>query len=307
MTPNLRRLLRSLLLVFLAAGEALAQAPLQESPTLKKIGETGVIVVGYRISSIPFSYLDENLKPIGYSVDLCRQIVEAIASALQRPSLTIRFMALTAATRIPLVANGTVDLECGVTTNTLSRQNSLSFTVTTFIAQSRLLSKKTSHIRNLTDLRGKTVVSTVGTTSISLLNEVNHSRKLQMKIFAGKDDDDSFQMVESDRATAFAMDDVLLYSLVANSQSLEKFSISEEALSVEPYAIALTREDPKFKKLVDSVLRGIFKSGEIHSIYRKWFQTPIPPKGINLQLPMSTALQRAIATPSDAADPKLYQ
>jgi glutamate/aspartate transport system substrate-binding protein len=298
-----RWLLPLLAAIMLAVNSAHAQ----ESPTLKRIRETGVVVVGYRIGSMPFSYLDDTLKPIGYTMDLCQCIVDAVATALKRPSLTVKLIAVTPATRIPLVVNGTVDLECGVTTNTLGRQKSESFTVTTFVARSRLLGKKSSLVHSLSDLQGKTVVSTVGTTSIRYLNEVNVARHLRMKILAGKDDAESFQMVEANRAVAYAMDDVLLYSLVATAQNPTDFLISDDTLSVEPYAIALTKDDPVFKKLVDSVLVGLFKSGEIHLIYRKWFQSPIPPRGINLQLPMSAALQRVLATPTDSADPRLYE
>jgi glutamate/aspartate transport system substrate-binding protein len=296
-------LLPLLLLLLMAMGPARAQ----DSPTLRKIQGTGVVVVGYRVGSVPFSYLDGHFKPIGYTMDLCHRVVTAIAGVLKQGHLTTKLIAVTPATRIPLVANGTVDLECGVTTNTLSRQKSEAFTVTTFVAQSRLLGKKHSQIQSLGDLRSKTVVSTAGTTSISYLNDVNIARNLKMKILAGKDDAESFQMVETDRAVAYAMDDVLLYSLVANARNPDNFLISSEALTVEPYAIALTRNDPAFKKLVDGVLRGLFKSGEIHAIYNKWFLSPIPPKGINLQLPMSAALKRAITSPTDSADPALYQ
>jgi glutamate/aspartate transport system substrate-binding protein len=279
----------------------------QASTTLKKIRETGVIVVGNRVGSIPFSYLDATLKPIGYSMDLCMRVVDSVRETLQLRDLKVKLIAVTPATRIPLVVNGTVDLECGVTTNTLERRRIESFTVTTFVARSRLLSKKAAGIRSLDDLRGQLVVSTVGTTSIQHLNEVNAARQLGMRILAGKDDAESFQMVQTDRAVAYAMDDVLLYSLVAGANDPQAFAISEETLSVEPYGIALTRDDPAFKKLVDEVIVGLFRSGEINAIYRRWFESPIPPHGLNLRLPMSRALQRVIAEPSDSSDPKHYE
>lgn len=282
-----------------------SQVTAQESSTLKKIRETGVIVVGHRIGSMPFSYLDDKLKPIGYSIDLCQRVIDSIATILKR-SLMVKQIAVTPATRIPLVVNGTVDLECGVTTNTLERQKVESFTVTIFVAQGRLLAKKSSNIQSLNDLRGKTAVSTAATTNIQHLNEVNANQRLGIKVLVGKDDAESFQMVETDRAVAYAMDDVLLYSLVANTQNQANYLISKEPMSVEPYGIALTRHDPEFKKLVDSALVSIFKSGEIHTIYRKWFQSPIPPKGVNLQMPMSAALVRAIEKPTDSGDPAHY-
>ncbi len=279
----------------------------QASTTLKKIRETGVIVVGHRVGSIPFSYLDATLKPIGYSMDLCMRVVDSVRETLQLRDLKVKLIAVTPATRIPLVVNGTVDLECGVTTNTLERRKVESFAVTTFVARSRLLSKKAAGIRSLDDLRGRLVVSTVGTTSIQHLNEVNAVRKLGMRILAGKDDAESFQMVQTDRALAYAMDDVLLYSLVADTNDPQAFAISDEMLSVEPYGIALTKDDPAFKKLVDQVIIGLFRSGEINAIYRRWFESPIPPHGLNLRLPMSRALQRVIAEPSDSSDPKHYE
>jgi glutamate/aspartate transport system substrate-binding protein len=302
---NWRLIRNSLFLLSLLAGLSIVHADAQEFSVLKKIRETGVVVIGHRIGSIPFSYLDGKLKPVGYTIDLCQRVVESIATTLKR-KLTIKLVAVTPATRIPLVVNGTVDLECGVTTNTLERQKSEAFTMTIFVAQSRLLGKKSSNIQSLNDLRGKTVVSTAATTNIQYLNEINAAQQLKLKILVGKDDAESFQMVETDRAVAYAMDDVLLYSLVASSQNQDQFLISTEPLSVEPYGIALTKHDPEFKKLVDSALVKIFKSGEIHTIYRKWFQSPIVPKGINLQLPMNAALANAIAAPTDSGDPTHY-
>jgi glutamate/aspartate transport system substrate-binding protein len=298
--------LRLAALSWLAA--LMAQAALaQESPTLNKVQQTGVIVLGHRVGSVPFSYLDEKLKPVGYSMDLCYRIVDAVQARLKLRNLQVKLVAVTPATRIPLVSNGTVDLECGVTTNTAERQKSESFSVTTFVAVSRLLTKRSSGIQSLSDLQGRPVVSTVGTTNIRYLHEVNLARKLDMKILAGLDDSESFQMVETDRAVAYAMDDVLLRSLVANAKNPVDFSISEDSLSIEPYGIALTKSDPAFKQLVDGVLTGIFKSGEINAIYGKWFQSPIAPRGVNLQLPMSTALKRVIAAPTDSPDPKRYE
>lgn len=277
------------------------------SPTLEKIAQTGIITIGYRVGSAPFSYLDAKLKPIGYTMDLCHRIVDGVKLQTRSPNLQIKLIAVTPATRIPLVENGTVDLECGVTTNTLERQKKEAFAVTTFVAASRLVAKKTSRIRSISDLRGRSVVSTVGTTSIRLLHDANQSRKLDMKILAGHDDAESFRMVETDRAVAYAMDDVLLQSLVASSSDPSAFAISNDALSVEPYGIALNKDDPAFKKMVDDVLIALFKSGEIEVIYKRWFQSPIPPSGINLQLPMSAALRRVITTPSDSSDPRMYE
>lgn len=279
----------------------------QGSPTLNKVEQTGLITLGYRVGSVPFSYLDEKLNPIGYSMDLCYKIVDAVKVRLRLRNLQVKLFPVTAATRIPLVVNGTVDLECGVTTNTLERQKSQAFSVTTYVAVSRVLAKKSSNIQTLSDLQGEPVASTVGTTSIRYLNEVNLAQKLDMKIVAGLDDAESFQMVQTDRAIAYVMDDVLLRSLVAGAKNPAEFSISTESLTIEPYGIPMIKGDPVFKQLVDDVLIGLFRSGDIQNIYNKWFQSPIPPKGINLQLPMSTALKRAIAAPTDNGDPKHYE
>nr|WP_295771507.1 amino acid ABC transporter substrate-binding protein [Rhodoferax sp.] len=279
----------------------------QGSPTLNKVEQTGLITLGYRVGSVPFSYLDEKLNPIGYSMDLCYKIVDAVKIRLKLRNLQVKLFPVTSATRIPLVVNGTVDLECGVTTNTLERQKSQAFSVTTFVAASRLLAKKSSNIQTLSDLQGEPVASTVGTTSIRYLNEVNLTQKLDMRILAGLDDAESFQMVQTDRAVAYVMDDVLLRSLVAGVKNPSDYAISEESLSIEPYGIPMIKGDAVFKQLVDDVLVGIYRSGEIHAIYNKWFQSPIPPKGINLRLPMSAALKRAIAAPTDNGDPKQYE
>lgn len=313
MTARFRRVLATALGAAGLAIAALAQAAppaagaLADSDVLRKVRDTGVIVLGHRITSVPFSYLDARLRPIGYSMDLCQHVVEAVRRQLGLQDLEVKLVPVTSATRLPLVANGTVDLECGVTTNTAERQKTQAFSVTTFVAASRLLAKKESAVRSLDDLRGQVVASTIATTSIRYLASVNESRKLDMKIVAGQDDTDAFQMVQTGRAVAFAMDDVLLRSLIASAPHPADYSISDEALSVEPYGIGLPKDDPVFKQLVDGVLIGLYRSGEIHAIYRKWFQSPIPPKGINLQLPMSESLRRAIEQPTDSPLPQSYR
>jgi glutamate/aspartate transport system substrate-binding protein len=216
-------------------------------------------------------------------------------------------VAVSSATRMPLVANGTVDLECGVTTNTAERQKTQSFSITTFVAASRLLAQKQSEIHTLDDLRGKVVASTIATTSIHYLDDLNDSLKLDMKIVAGQDDTDAFQMVQADRAVAFAMDDVLLQSLIASAPNPADYPLSDDTLSIEPYGIGLPRDEPVFKRLVDDTLRALYRSGEVYSIYSKWFLAPIPPKGINLRMPMSEPLLRAIRQPTDSPDPQDYR
>jgi len=299
------RAARWLLAGMLACGAAAAVA--QESPTLRKIEATGVITLGYRDNSPPFSYLDDRQRPIGYTMDLCRRIVGAVKRRLKLPDLQVKLTPVYSATRIPMVANHTVDLECGTTTNNVERQKQVAFTVTTFVAASRLVSKRESQIRVLGDLRGKTVVSTAGATSLALLVDLNATRGLEMNILTGKDNVQSFYMVQSDRAAAFAMDDVLLYGLLATVNDPASFVVTAEPLSVEPYGIGLRKGDAEFKKLADDTLIALFTTGEIHVIYRKWFESTIPPQQINLRRPMSTALANAIARPTDSGDPADYR
>jgi len=289
------------------ASAASPSAALAESAVLRKIRDTGVIVLGHRLTSSPFSYLDAKLRPVGYSVDLCQNVVEAIRKKLELRDLEVKMVAVSSATRMPLVANGTVDLECGVTTNTVERQKNQSFSITTYVAASRLLAKKESEIHRLDDLRGKVVASTIATTSIRYLNSVNEALKLDMKIVAGQDDTDAFQMVQAERAVAFAMDDVLLRSLLASAPNPADYTISDDTLSIEPYGIGLPKDDAVFKQLVDDTLIGLYRSGEVYSIYSKWFLSPIPPKGINLRMPMSEPLLRAIRQPTDSPDPQDYR
>ena len=274
--------------------------------TLKKIKDTGSITLGVRDSSIPFSYLDDKQSYQGYSIDLCLKAVTAIQKHLGMTALNVKMNPVTSATRIPLMANGTTDLECGSTTNNIERQRQVSFAPTTFITASRLLARKSANIAKLDDMKGKTIVSTAGTSSIKQVTALNAERKLGMNILAAKDHAEAFLMVETGRAVAFVMDDILLSSLAASSKSPGDYMITKEALSVEPYGIMLRRGDEPFKKVVDGAIISLMKSGEINKIYAKWFESPIPPKGINLAVPMSDQLKAAIAKPTDSGDPAAY-
>ncbi len=275
--------------------------------TLKKIKETGAITLGHRDSSIPFSYYDDKQQVIGYSIDLCMKIVDAVKAELKMPNLQVKLNPVTSATRIPLMANGTIDLECGSTTNNLERQKQVGYTYTSFVTATRFVAKKSSNIKTLDDLKGKTVVSTSGSTNIKLITELNNSKNLGLNILAAKDHAEAFLMVETGRAVAFVMDDILLYGIVANSKSPNDYVVGSEAYSVEPYGIMLRRDDPAFKKVVDTAMANIFRSGEINALYTKWFQSPIPPKNVNLNLPMSEQLKRAIAKPTDSGDANDYK
>lgn len=293
-------------------GVAVAAPPVSlassvEGPSLSRIRDTGVVVLGYRASSAPFSYLDAKLKPIGYSIELCEKVIAAVKVKLSLPELETKRIAVSSATRMPMVANGTIDMECGITTNTAERGRTLAFSITTFVAETKLLSRKSDPVRGLEDLRGKPVASTIGTTSIKYLHGVNEQQDLGMKILAGLDDPEAFRMVATGRARAFMMDDVLLRSLLSQQGNPDEFYIAEQPLTVEPYGIVLHKDDPAFKQIVDEVLVGLYRSGEIHQIYKRWFESPIPPLGVNLKMPMSEAFKRVIAKPTDTAEPGHYR
>src|SRR5256886_11955774 len=228
-----------------AAGPALAQ---DLTGTLKKIKDTGAITLGHRESSVPFSYYDDKQQVVGYAMDLCARIVDGVKKDLKLANLQVKLNPVTSATRIPLMANGTVDLECGSTTNNLERQKQVSFTITHFVTANRFVSKKAANLKTLNDLKGKTVVSTSGTTNIKQITELNGQQNLGITILPAKDHAEAFLMVESGRAVAFFMDDILLYSLVASSKAPAEWVISTDALSVEPYGIMLRKDDPSFKK-----------------------------------------------------------
>lgn len=295
------------LAVLLAMTTLFGSANAQEGNTLKRIKETNSITLGVRESSIPFSFLDDKQQYQGYSLDLCMKIVAAVEKHLGLRQLKVNLNPVTSATRVPLMANGTVDLECGSTTNNLERQKQVAFTPTIFLTATRLIAKKSANISGMADLRGKTLVSTSGTTNLKQLSELNTEKNLGINIVAAKDHAEAFLMIETGRAVAFGMDDVLLASLAANSKSPESYKITKEAMTPEPYGIMLRRNDPGFKKVVDAALSEVFTSGEIVRIYNKWFLAPIPPKGINMHWPISDELERNFAKPSDSGDPATYK
>jgi glutamate/aspartate transport system substrate-binding protein len=276
--------------------------------TLKKVQETGVITLGYRDTSIPFSYLDADQKPVGFAMDICGKVVEAVKKELKLDKIEVRLTSVTSSTRIPLLANGTIDLECGSTTNNLDRQKQVAFTNTHFLTASRFVSKKSSRINSIDELKGKTVVSTAGTTNIKQLTEANAARNLGVNIIAANDHAEAFLMVETDRAVAFVMDDILLAALVAGSKQPDAYVVSADAFSkAEPCGIMLRRDDPAFKKVVDAATAALFQSPEGPKIYDKWFMQKIPPKGINLNAPISPALRAEFARPSDSPEPDSYK
>ena len=275
--------------------------------TLKKIKDSGSITIGHRDASIPFSYYDDKQQPVGYAMDLCLRIADAVKSELKMPKLDVKYQLVTSANRIPLMANGTIDLECGSTTNNLERQKQVWFTITHFVTANRWVAKKSAHLMALQDLKGKTIVSTAGTTNIKGITEINAAQNLGMNIISANGHPEAFQMVETGRAAAFVMDDILLYSLAAQSRSPGDYAISTTATSVEPYGIMLRKDDASFKKVVDATMIGIYKSGQINAIYEKWFLKSIPPKGLNLNIPMSDQFKRVVANPTDSGDPAVYK
>ncbi|OGA17161.1 MAG: ABC transporter [Betaproteobacteria bacterium RIFCSPLOWO2_02_FULL_66_14] len=294
-----------LAIVMLAAAVAFPVAA--QDGTLKKIKDSGSITVGHRDASVPFSYYDDKQQPIGYALDLCLRVVDAVKNELKLPKLDVKFQLVTSANRIPLMANGTIDLECGSTTNNLDRQKQVWFTMTHFVTANRFVSKKASSLKSLADLKGKTVVSTAGTTNIKQVTEINAAQNLGMNIISANGHPEAFQMVETGRAVAFFMDDILLYSLVSQSRTPDDYVISADALSVEPYGIMVRKDDAAFKKVVDAAVSTVYKSGQINAIYDKWFLKPIPPKGINLNVPMSEPFRKVLANPTDSGDPAAYK
>ena len=262
----------------------------QTAGTLDKVKQSGAITLAYRESSIPFSYLDDKAQPVGFGHEICLKIVDEVKKATGRSDLKINLQAVTSANRIPLLQNGTIDIECGSTTNNSERGKQVSFAINYFYTGTRFLVKTGSPVTKLADLAGKQVVSTTGTTNYQIIRRLNEEQKLGIDLLGAKDHAESALMVETGRAVAFAMDDILLYGLKASSQNPASLAVVGEAIQVEPYAIMVRKDDPAFKKLVDDTIAGLMKSGEFESLNKKWFQSPIPPKGINLGAPMSKEL-----------------
>ncbi|MER1940363.1 amino acid ABC transporter substrate-binding protein [Castellaniella sp. FW104-16D08] len=285
-------------------GMTAAQA---ENSRIDKIKSTGELTLGYRESSIPFSYLDDNQKPVGYSMDICNGVADALKKDLNLPNLKIKLVSVTSSTRIPLVANGTVDITCGSATNNAQRQQQVSFAPTTFVTATRFAALKSSNLNDLADFKGKTVVSTSGTSNLKWLTQTNADQKLGMRIIPAKDHSEAFLTVANGRATAFFMDDILLAGLVASSQNASDWMISEKAYTIEPYGLIEPKGDPQFKTAVDNAVKGMMKDGKLAELYKKWFMSPIPPKNINLNWPMTPELKKVIENPTDSPNPDDYK
>ncbi len=294
------RVLRKIIfaLVALAVGTAVCAQDL--TGTLKKIKDTGAITIGHRESSIPFSYLDDKQQPIGYAMDLCLKVVDAVKTELKMPNLKVNLQPVTSSNRIPLLQNGTIDMECGSTTNSVDRQKQVAFGPTYFVINVTAAVKKSSGIKALADLNGKTISTTAGTTSVPLLRQYDKTKNAEIKSIDAKDHAESFLLLSQDRTSAFVMDDILLAGLIANSSNPSDYMIlTNESLRTEPYSMMLRKDDPQFKALVDKTVGGVMKSGEIHKLYAKWFTSPVPPKNVNINFPETQAIKDAFANPND--------
>jgi len=267
--------------------------------TLKKVKETGSFTIGFRESSIPFSYLDDKQQPIGYAMDLCMKVVDAVKADLKLPNLKLNLQPVTSSNRIPLLQNGTIDMECGSTTNSVVRQQQVSFGPTYFVINVTAAVKKSSNINTLADLNGKTISTTSGTTSVPLIKSYEKTKNVTVKEIYGKDHAESFLLLADDRAAAFIMDDILLAGQIANSKKPADYKIIPESLRQEPYSMMIRKDDAQFKTLVDKTVGGVMKSGEIDKLYAKWFTSPVPPKGLNMNFPMTPAIREAFKNPND--------
>jgi glutamate/aspartate transport system substrate-binding protein len=298
LVASLAASLAALLLAF-APGTASAQSL---GPTLQKIKDAGTITIGHRDSSVPFSYLDNDQKPIGFSLELCNLVVDKIKAKLAQPGLKVAYQAVNSSNRIPLVKNGTVDIECGSTANTIARQQEVAYSVIFYAPQFKWISLKASDLKTTDDLKGKAVVVTQGTNTAQFVAKLNAEKSLGLKILQGKDHAESFLLVETGRASAFMEDDILLAGLKATAASPDNFAFLTDAFPSDPYGVMMSKGDPEFKKLVDDALIEAMKSGLYDKLYAKWFETPIPPKNINLKFPQSDKLKELVKSPSDKAN-----
>jgi glutamate/aspartate transport system substrate-binding protein len=297
---NLKRTILSIALLAISAAGQMGAAQAQDlTGTMKKIKETGAINIGHRESSIPFSYLDDKQQPIGYAMDLCMKVVEAVKVELKMPNLKINLQPVTSSNRIPLLKNGTIDMECGSTTNSVKRQEEVAFGPTYFVINVTAAVKKSSPVQTIADLNGKTVSTTSGTTAVPLIKKYEKAQGADVKEIYGKDHAESFLLLAEDRAVAFIMDDILLAGQIANAKNPADYRILPESLNQEPYSMMLRKDDTQFKGLVDKTIGAVMKSGEIDKIYAKWFTSNIAPKNLNMNFPMTPPIKEAFKNPND--------
>ena len=276
---------------------------------LDKIKQAGAIVLGHPESSVPFAYLDDKQAPIGYSVEICQGIAAHVQKSLGLAKLDVRYNPTSSATRIPLLANGTIDLECGNTTNNLERHKLVAFAPTTFVAEVVLTARKDGgvNVDDLASFRGKAIAAQAGGQTFRLVSQLSAKNGYNITVIPTKDTAETFLMVESGRAAGSAQDSGLAYASVASARTSSDFVISKKGLEPAPYGIVQPKDDPAFKKVVDEAVVGMIKSGKVAALYQKYFLSPIPPKQINLNYPMSDILKRVLASPTDSGDPAAYQ
>ncbi|MDR0775601.1 MAG: glutamate/aspartate ABC transporter substrate-binding protein [Azonexus sp.] len=276
-------------------------APVFAAGTLDKIKTSGSITLGHRESSVPFSYYNDQQQVIGYSYENMLKIVEAVKAELKMPKLRVELMPVTPANRIALLQNGTIDIECGSTTNNVERQKQVAFSNTIFVIGTRLMTKKNSGLKDFPDLAGKNVVTTAGTTSERLIRKMNDEKGMKMNIISAKDHGEAFLTLESGHAVAFMMDDALLYGEIAKARKPGDWEVTGTAQSKEAYGCMLRKDDPAFKKVVDGAIAKLQTSGGAEKIYNKWFMHPVPPRGLDLNMPLSAEMKALYAAPSDKA------
>ncbi|WJW82572.1 glutamate/aspartate ABC transporter substrate-binding protein [Moellerella wisconsensis] len=293
--------MNKLILSMMILGATCAAQAEELTGTLKKIKDNGVIVVGHRESSVPFSYYDNSQKVVGYSQDYSDQIVAAVKKKLDMPNLDVKLIPITSQNRIPLLQNGTYDFECGSTTNNVERQKQAAFSNTIFVVGTRLLTKNSSGVKDFADLAGKNVVVTSGTTSEVMLNKLNDEKKMGMRIISTKDHGDAFRTLESGRAVAFMMDDALLAGERAKAKKPDIWEIVGKPQSEEAYGCMLRKDDPQFKTLVDDTIASAQTSGVADKSYNRWFEQPTPPKNLNLHFAMSDEMKALFKHPNDKA------
>jgi len=291
--------LKIIAIIFAIAGlQTLTTSQAQVKDTLQKIRESGAIQLGGRDASFPFSYKVGSEDPIGFSADLCMKVVEAVKTKLNMPNLKVQYTMVTPANRIPLVQNGTIDLQCSTTTNTSARAQLVDFAPTHFVGSIAVATQKTSGITSVAQLEGKTVATVTGSTSIQVLRAYRRNEKLEINELSGKDTADTFLLLSSGRAVAMMLEDVQLAGLIARSSNPGEFKILDERLRDEPYGFMFRKDDPQFKALVDETITTFMKSGQIDELYAKWFTRPVPPAGANLNIPMSSAIKEAYKNPN---------
>ena len=277
----------------------LSSLPATAASTLDKVAKSGVVSLGYRDNSLPFSYLNADKRPIGYSIDICLKIVDALKREIKRNDLNVKYVKVTTETRLKSLESGEIDLECGSTNASAERRKLADFTIPTYIASTRLLVKSDSGIKSVYDLAGKTVVMTKGTTQEKLFAEINKNHTLRAKTVLGNTHDESFALLEAGKADAFMLNDILLASVRSTSKTPDRYVLTRDPLTIDPLSLTLRKNDDAFRKIVTGEIHRLITQGEINGMYRKWFESPIPPNQVNLKLPMIYLLRDSFKSPTE--------